>query len=236
MSVCDYSWLLGDDDRIVSGGVQHILKIIQKKYYDVIITNGCNKYKTVLKQTNINTIEYNNYNILFSDLWYTMTWMSTLIYSKEIIEHANFRKYYKTYFLQSAVIFDYLAKKEQFLAYWNFEPLVIYPEENEIVNHYTDKILFLFLKCWIDVILMLPEKYNQNSKKKCIESSPISFNSLAGLRMNGYFHFHEFKLYLAYYKYVIKIPIIFIGLLSITPKIALKIAYIIKYKLRNYYD
>lgn len=227
MSQCDYSWLLGDDDRIVAEGITEILSIINQEKFDVIVTNGCNFDKSILKCQNIQSTKYVSHNELMLDLWHTMTWMSTLIYSKDLINCGNFSKYYNTNFLQSAVIFDYLGHKQEFNVYWNSVPLVVFPEENKIVNHYTDKLIFLFIKCWVDVLQMLPSSYSKETKYKCMQYSPISFSKLIVLRAQKRFSFKQFIEYRSYFKYAMETPFSLIFLISITPTIFLKFIYFI---------
>ncbi len=221
MSKSKYSWLLGDDDRIIENSLINILEILNKNSYQLVVTNGCSEDGLRLKNINQKSLKYSEHNILLSELWYTMTWISTLIYSKEIIEESNFEKYYDTNFIQSAVIFDYLAKKTSFSVYWIGTPSVIYPDEDKIVNHYTDKMLFLFIKCWTDVVLMLPDKYNIESKKRAIRSGGFNFRTLSYFALNGKFNFSEFLKYKNYFKYMSKVPIFLFLFLSISPKIFL---------------
>lgn len=225
MSECAYSWLLGDDDKIVDQGIEAILNILQKKSFDVVVTNGCNVDCTVLKCPNIQTAEYCDHNKLLLDLWYTMSWMSTLIYSAELIKSANFLKYYNTNFLQTAIVFDYLGTKNNFSVFWNATPLVIYPDEEMITNSYSDKILFLFLQCWSNVILSLPSIYTKKIKYQCIKNSGLSIKVIYGLRMNGKFTNKDFFKYKDYFKYITNTPIIVIYLLSLQPSFFLKAIY-----------
>lgn len=217
MSTTNYAWLLGDDDRLVADAISTVLTIIEHKPYDIIISNGCDKSMTLLKKSNLPSTEYTDFDPLLTDLWHTMTWMSTLIYSKEIITNGNFRKYYDTNFLQAAVIFDYIANKKKFSAYWNELPLVIYPYEDEIINHYTDKLLYLFLKCWVDTITALPQIYSKHAKISAIQSTDISFRLLLGLKIQNRFTHHEYLLYKDYFNYFTTVPTFILGIISIIP-------------------
>lgn len=228
MSTSNYSWLLGDDDRLMPESIPTILQIIAQKKFDVIVTNGCNYDGTILKCKDLKSSEYTNHNTLISDLWHTMTWMSTLIYSQELIELGNFKKYYNTNFLQTAVIFDYLAYKSSIVVYWSEQPLVIYPEEESIVNHYNDKIVFLFLYCWINVILSLPDIYSDLTKMKCIKASQLTLKTLIHLRIKKDFNSKEFIQYKHYFKYITKAPSILIYFIAIFPSFIIKFLHKIK--------
>ncbi|MDR1460556.1 MAG: glycosyltransferase family 2 protein [Campylobacteraceae bacterium] len=220
MSSSQYTWLLGDDDTIDDGGIEKVLEIIKKNtFYDLIIVNGIINNKTTL---HLKTKIYTNHNELIEDLWPVTTWMSTLILSNGMISNANFCKYYDTNFVHSGTVFDYLATKDTINVFWEKSPIVIYPKANEIINNYTDKSLFFFGQCWVDILFLLPDRYLYQSKLKVARLSPISILTLASLRAKNYFNYQEAKKYRKYFKYTTSIPFFIIAMLSISPTIVLK--------------
>ncbi|MFZ2889146.1 glycosyltransferase family 2 protein [Sulfuricurvum sp.] len=225
MSECSYSWLLGDDDLIINDGIKKILELINVHSADLIVTNGTNYNQSLLKKPLLMSAVYQNHNTLLNDLWYTMTWMSTLIFSAELIKKAKFSTYYNTNFIQTAIVFDYLATQSTFYVYWHSFPLVQSPPNEKIINPYTDRILNIFLQKWTDVLLSLPPIYNNNTKLKCIRESGISLKSLYGLRMDQLFSIKDYFLYKDYFPFVTKAPSSLIFLLSIAPSSVLKTIY-----------
>jgi glycosyltransferase involved in cell wall biosynthesis len=215
MSSSKYTWLFGDDDTIDDGGIEKVLKILDKDIsYDLVIVNGIINNKTTL---HLETKTYTEHNELLEDLWPMTTWMSTLICSKEMISKANFCKYYDTNFVHSGTIFDYLASKDTINVFWEKNPIVIYPKASEIINRCTDRSLFFFAQCWVDILFLLPDRYLYQSKLKVARLSPISILTLASLRGKNYFNYQEAKKYRKYFKYTTRIPFPIIAMLSMSP-------------------
>ncbi len=215
MSECDYSWLLGDDDIIIDGAIEYVLNAVSAKSYDMFIVNGSNRDNTKLKCSLKSNI-YHDHNELLVDLWYTMTWMSTLIYSKKIIDNANYEKYYDSNFMQTAIVFEFLAVEKGFSVYWESRPLVTYPNEEDIVNHYNAKRLYLFIKCWIDTIELLPIVYNERAKSLVMKQG-CSTRCLLGSKLKGRFRSKEFNELRKYINKVSLLPVFFWYFLSKIP-------------------
>jgi glycosyltransferase involved in cell wall biosynthesis len=225
MPETEYTWLLGDDDLIDDGGIEKVLEIINSNiYYDLIVVNGSNYNKTELHKPHLKTNKYEQHDRLFEDLWYMMTWISALILSKELLQKADFRKYYDTNFIHAGAIFDYLASKEYISVFWEQKPISITPKADEVVNHYSDKHISYFAKSITDTIFLLPNKYPQKLKLKVLKSSPfLSFFTLAALRVKNCFHYKDVKKYKKYLQYAAPAPFSLIVILSITPITLLKL-------------
>jgi len=226
MSSSKYTWLFGDDDTIDDGGIEKVLKILDKDIsYDLVIVNGLIHNKTALLKPYLKTKIYKEHNKLLEDLWLTMTWMSTLILSNEMIKNANFCKYYDTNFVHSGTIFDCLASKDTINVFWEDDPIVIQPKADEIINPYTDRHLFYFIQCWVDILFLLPDRYLYQSKLKVARLTPITILTLASFRSKKYFNYQEAKKYKKYFKYITIVPYPIIVILSIMPLSLLKLLY-----------
>jgi glycosyltransferase involved in cell wall biosynthesis len=224
MSSSQYTWLLGDDDTIRNGGIEKVLEIINKNiFYDLIIINGLIHNKTTLLKPYLKTKIYTDHNELLEDLWPITTWMSTLVLSSDMIRKANFCKYYDTNFVHSGTVFDYLALKDTISVFWEDSPVLTQPKADEIVNYYTDKCLFYFTQCWVDILFLLPDRYSQKSKLKVAHLSPITILTLASFRGKKYFNYQEAKKYKKYFKYTTSIPFPIIAIISVSPSCILKL-------------
>lgn len=223
MSECDYSWLLGDDDIIIDGAIEDVLSAVSAKSYDMLVVNGSNRDNTKLK-CNLKSNVYHDHNTLLVDLWYTMTWISTLIYSKKIIDNANYEKYYDTNFLQTTIIFEFLAVEKDFSVYWESRPLVTYPNEEDIVNHYNAKRLYLFIKCWNDSLEALPSVYSHKSKQY-LAGKACGLKCLLRSKAEGFFGISEFYAYKKHLNKSLKIPDFVVFSIAVLPSFLFYFSY-----------
>lgn len=230
----EYIWLLGDTYKIPSRGIQYLLELISHRdcQYDAFIFNLENKL--TCKQKN-----YNIHNALLFDLGALMTCLSCLVYSRKLIQNANFSKYYDTYFMQEGIIFEDIAKRD-FLIHWTQEYSIEglnhpYLRKNNWSN--TSKALEIGCEKWTNFIFSLPSIYTMESKKKCIMdfgkvSGLFSFKNLLILRMKNILNITTFSRYQYLFTLTIDYPKFYILFLTIIPKRAIKLLYILfkKYK------
>ena len=233
----EYIWLLGDTYKIPSRGIQYLLELISHRdcQYDAFIFNLENKL--TCKQKN-----YNIHNALLFDLGALMTCLSCLVYSRKLIQNANFSKYYDTYFMQEGIIFEDIAKRD-FLIHWTQEYSIEglnhpYLRKNNWSN--TSKALEIGCEKWTNFIFSLPSIYTMESKKKCIMdfgkvSGLFSFKNLLILRMKNILNITTFFKYQSLFALTIDYPKFFILLLSIIPKSAIKLLYILFKQYKVYY-
>jgi glycosyltransferase involved in cell wall biosynthesis len=214
-----YVWLLGDDDTINEGAIEKALNAANgAKEYDLIVVNG----SSTLDKICFPEKEYEKPEELFDDLWHHMTWISRLIINKEVIDKADFAKYYDTNFIQNGFVFDYLARKKTISVLWKPQFVITPPETDKIINHYNSKLVFLFVKCMSELVLSLPERYPAGLKLKVLRKSLISFATLASMRSKNNFDYAQAKKYKQYFKYVIAAPYPLIAALSVAPVWLLK--------------
>jgi len=216
----DYVWLLGDTYEIPYEGIGYVLGQISKKgqKYDAILFNVGNEIK------NIETQDYSDQNMLLHDMFWLMTCLSTLVYSSQLIANANFERYRNTNFIQTGVIFEYIANKK-FLIHWTR-------------SHSVRRILFVnghkkqtwiedgFFKIWIErrtnLVLSLPPSYNIDIKLKCIMGNgenQIGIKSLLYFRYLGVLGYKDYKKYSHLFPLTIKCPKLIILLIALLPQV-----------------
>ena len=230
----EYIWLLGDTYTIPNGGIVYLLEFISNSEYhhDAFVFNLSNKLTCKQKS-------YNDENALLYDLGALMTCLSCLVYSKQLIQNANFSKYYDTYFMQEGIIFEDIAKRN-FLIHW------IQKYSIEALNHpslkktnWSDTSKALEIGCdkWTNFIFSLPPSYTIEAKMKCIMdfgkvSGLFSFKNLLILRMKNILNITTFSRYQYLFTLTIDYPKFYILFLTIIPKYAIKLVYLLfkKYK------
>lgn len=221
MSNNQYSWLLGDDDRIEDGIIEKIMILINNYDYDAIIVNGgcLDKMKMISRVNDIPSQVYCNPNSLLADLGWHMTWMSCLIFSRKMIDEVVHKKYYDTNFLQFAIIFDYLADKN-ISVYWLSE-VCVYGASKELPAWRKDTFK-IFVNRWYHIVSNLPQTYVGEVKKKCIldhgvKSNLLGYRSLKRLRGENVLNLRIFRENIKYLPYTIKLPTAIVFIIAIFP-------------------
>ena len=191
-----YVWLLGDTYKIPVDGLSYLIELfsLDKKSYDLIVFNCANRVKDVPNQ------DYIDPNKIFCDLAWHMTCLSVLVYSQRLIKNSNFRRYQNTNFIQTGIIFEYLACND-FFVHWNMSLSVdgiTLPgiKKTSWVN-YTFEI---WTERWANFIFSLPPIYTVTNKIKVIKShgvksSLFSFNALLMLRARGILNLTAYSKY-----------------------------------------
>ncbi|MFH0710695.1 MAG: glycosyltransferase family 2 protein [Pseudomonadota bacterium] len=223
----EYVWLLGDTYQIPSNGIQYLLTVISKEdqNYDAFIFNLANRITDIIQQ------DYQDHNALLHDIGALMTCLSCLVYHKSLINNGSFRRYYDTYFIQTGVILEDIAYRPfciQWVQTLSVQSL-IHPSLQKINWSLTSKAFEIGCEKWTNFIFSLPPTYSIENKMKCIMdfgevSTLFTIKSLILLRLHEILTYTTFKKYRYLFKLTIDIPIVFIFILSITPKLFLQIA------------
>lgn len=222
----EYVWLLGDTYHIPPNGINYVLETISnnKINYDAIVVNLANQV------TNIAQRDYQNQNALLYDIGALMTCLSCLIYHKPLIKEGNFQRYYNTFFIQTGVILEYISDRT-FTIHWAQSLSVknlAHPLLQKSNWSLTPKVFEIGCEKWANFIFSLPPIYSIEAKMKCIldfgqVSRLFTLKNLLLLRFLKILNFSIYKKYHHLFKLTIDKPLLFIFLLSITPKILFQI-------------
>ena len=188
LSSARYSWLLGDDDLINSDQLGPIVDRICTSDYDLILLNGGSADPRGGRVVGYPSRKYSNAEEFMSDLGWHATWISGLIFSRELINKMLFRKYIGTYFSHFGSLFDVLAKKDLVNIFW-YENSAFYPSSLATFS-WASRVLEIFSENWTKVVLSLPSRYPLLIKHKCIEdhgskTGLFSFSGMINLRAQG---------------------------------------------------
>lgn len=220
----EYVWLLGDTYKLPESGVEYLLNLLEgTKNYDAIVFNLANKISIATK-------DYDDHNELLADLAALMSCLSCLVYSKQLINKASFTRYYKSYFIQTGIIFEYIAKKE-FLIHWVSEGSVEGLEHPVLKKKNwsnTTKAFDIGCEAWANFVMSLPTSYAIENKMKCIMdfgkvSALFTLNNLFMLRIYNLLNYKVFIRYKKLFNMTIDFPISLIFVIALTPRYLLKI-------------
>ena len=235
--VSDYIWLLSDTYQVPRNGIDYLLKTINntEKDYDIIVFNLAEKIK-------ISTKNYQTQNDLLTDLGTIMTCAAINVYNKKLISSANFSRYHNSNFIQTGIIFESISDKD-FLIHWvQSESVDGFKNSNLQKTNwsYTPYVFEIGCEKWINFVMSLPPSYKLENKMKCIMahgkvSGLFSFKNLLILRMKNILNITTFFKYQSLFALTIDYPKFFILLLSIIPKSAIKLLYILFKQYKVYY-
>lgn len=227
----EYRWLLGDDDSIKKGSIKRILSIIDNSRYDGIIVNACRlKDKRFpekgCKKKRVNHITskiYTDKDRLLEELGWHTTFMSTIVYHRDVLKNFRKERYKNTIFPHFVLFYDYLGRKEGIKVFWDEKPSVFTLNIGSLSGaNWFRNIIKIFTKQWYEAVFSLPDTYSEESKQKCVKNhdrftgvfSPLK---LLYIRSFGYLNIETVKNYEKYIRQAVVTPKPVVYLTSIFP-------------------
>lgn len=218
LSNAKYTWLLGDSYSIPDGAIEYLYGIIDSGY-DAFVFN-------LTEKLNIETRDYSDADSTLFDLGGLMSCVSCMVFSKRMIESADFFRYSGTCFVPLGVIIEHLTLEESKL-HWSKEFSVqnisLKSEKKKLNWSLTEKAIKIGADNWVNFIMSLPGSCTLETKLKVSAdfgdiSNLFSLKSLLLLRLRGVLDVNSFKKYIASLKLGIKHPIYLVFLISILPR------------------
>jgi glycosyltransferase involved in cell wall biosynthesis len=225
-----YAWLISDKVRVYEGTFDVLLGTIDSGNYDLLILNTGDRGGAPVRVLDIKGLSvYDNANKLLKDLGWHMDILGSSVWSSNLINNGDFKKYETTNFIHFAVVFDYFAKKE-FKAFWLSKPSFY---TAYVLSGWQKNALEMFMKNWSDVVRSLPDVYSKENKGKCIKdhgvmSGLFSLKGFVVLRSYGYYDLARFKKYSDYFDSVTNVPKFVLFLVAIAPPVPMFIVKLIK--------
>lgn len=214
----DYVWLLGDTYVIPIDVFKAVYSAIKEDDYDLIVVN------VEARVTDIAEKVYTDINELLSEIGWHMTCLSTLVYSRKLLENANYARYHNTYFLQTGIIFEYLSGVSSIKVKWlQSQSVRNLTVPGQIKKDCGDMVFEVWTKYWLNFILSLPPSYSIDSKLKCVmdhgvKSHLLRSSSLKRIRLSGVLNPDSYKKYSKYFSLTIRSSKWFVKFLAYLPK------------------
>jgi abequosyltransferase len=191
-----YSWLLGDTYLVEKSNLIEVVDLLKTQKYDAVFLGSEGRF------ADISSKEYFNSTDLLREIGWHIQIMSCLIFKKQLIEQANFQRYYDSFFIQNGIIFEYLENNKNAICYWYANPIISnIPKESGWIK---TQSLYVFGQKWSEYVLSLPPSIPLEVKLSCIKNHGIkskifSLKSLVNFRAQGNItvkQFHKYNLYL----------------------------------------
>jgi len=214
-----YCFMLGDDDLIIRGKFNKILKILSKEDFDLILLTEISqksKRKTIKLSADITL---NDCRDFFDEYWDKMPFGSIII-NLELAKNVDAYRFIGTSHAYTGLIWEYLAKKNLEKGSINVlvvsDPIVLRGESLKTYRHKLSELIFLEIPKWFK---KLPPVYNSKKAKIKYMRRQETFRNLAIHRIEGQLNNLNYKYLSCNFSLFGKVKIIVI---SIFPKIFLE--------------
>jgi glycosyltransferase involved in cell wall biosynthesis len=213
----DYVWYLGDAMRILPGGLNRVLSIIESQAPDFLAVAAVDR-----KEIGLPTGMYSDPQLVMESLAWHLTMTGSTIYSHRFLEnvHANYSHFIGTNFIQLGVLLQSLPASSRGLFWINERWISGHPAKGE---SYWEKTPFkVFMKDWADFILGLPECYPLDVKQRTVrshsrETGLLEWKSLKRFHVYGLLGLDDYLAYRPYWKAVTGVSGLRVAALTLIP-------------------
>lgn len=220
-----YVWLLGDTYRISPEAIGYVIDLLstRSESFDAIVVNLSNRIET------IGTQDFRDGNALLRSLGALMTCLSCLIYSRDLIDRANFARFHDTNFLQTGAIFESIARRD-FVVHWA-QSISVHALDIESIRKnwwsMTPHVFNVAGERWVNFVFSLPTTYSVESKLECIMSYTrisgiFSFKRLLWLRSENIIRLDTYRKYRYIFPFVVEYPMIVLIFVALLPRSPLR--------------
>lgn len=233
----DYVWFCGDDDLIDTAKIPLVLDHM-KNHPDMIVVNGGDAENRVwhVRSTIPDTL-YTDKNLILRDLGDHMTWISCLIFSKEMLSELHMTDQ-STAFPHAVAMFGYIAENPIHLQY--ISTPIVYTNNQDSPEGYTDKSLLYFCKQWSEMADRWAPYYSKEaidgfkySGRDTMPGRAWGLKSFMIFREQGYFDYGEYKKYRTTLSCLTSSNQHLIALISLMPVSAIKALHYIYHNLKK---
>jgi glycosyltransferase involved in cell wall biosynthesis len=212
----EYVWLLGDTYRIPEATFKAVLRATEEDDYDLIVVNASGRVKEIENQV------FEEPNELLANLGWHMTCLSTLVYSRRLLKEANFVRYRDTNFLQTGIIFEYLADRPLRVKWIPGHSVLGLKVPGVKKTSWEDQTFEIWTKRWANFVFSLPASYSLDSKLKCamdhgLKSGVFTLSALKRLRKKNILDGDVCRRFAAYFPLTIHYPAVLIRLIAVLP-------------------
>ncbi|HWQ27114.1 MAG TPA: glycosyltransferase [Chlorobaculum sp.] len=213
----DYVWLVGDTYKIAEPVFNAVMAALEEDDYDAVLVNVEDRVVDVPEQV------YTDRNRLLADLGWHMTCIGSMVYSKRLLQHADYQRYRDTNFLQTGILLEYIADRPFRIKWIPKHSVMGLKVPGVQKSSWQEQTFEIWTKRWANFIFSLPASYDLDAKLKCImdhgvKSRLFTLSALKRLRRKNILNKEAYSRYSRYFRFTVPIPSIVLRLLSILPK------------------
>ena len=198
MANTKYRWLLGDDDIILGGALDFLMKLVQNDYSFIIVNGYADKNASLVRIIKTPQKVYHDKNDILHDLGDYMSWITSTIYSAESLKTIDISRHKDgdNAFPHLIEIFAFLACTGDISLCW-IDELFIRPNNDSCT--YTDKIFKIFIDDWYYLYNNF-QSYSKSSRDSFLlglkkHNSAINWKTLINLRRQNLYNYQIYKHY-----------------------------------------
>lgn len=219
-----YCFMLGDDDLLIEGGIEKVLKMLSTMDFDLILLTEMGK-ESKRKNIELETdIILNDCKKLFDGYW-DKTPFGSIIINVELAKRVDPSKFIGTSHAYSGLIWEYLAKEKLEEGSINTlimsDPIVYRGESQKTYQHKISEVHFLEIPRWFQEINPI---YNAEKTMKYHMQKQERFFNLISHRMEGELNITNLRHLTYYFSRFGKVKCVMV---SIFPKVCFKAAAIV---------
>jgi len=221
MSQTDYAWLFSDDDRFFDTAIERMLDLLERHRPDMAVVNAVTNPDTMKPRIDSRSdLVYDDMALLLENICFHMTWLSTLIWSRKLIEQAPFGKYDGSALDFIHALFSALASGKRRVV-WCSEPCIYIAKGASI--SWKGRVLEIYAKNAFNIIFGLPDSYSQDSKKKCLKvmgtrTDAFSLHGFFLLKKSGSYTMESYRAYRQYLPFVTNLPLSLCYIIALLPQ------------------
>ena len=155
-----YRWLLGDDDEVIEENLEKVISSLKEYQPDICVVNGGTLNTKEKRVINIKTNVYVDKNRVVEDIGEQMSWISSLIFAKTVIQLLKMKKINNNAFPHLIESFKYIDCKCNI--FW-LDDICVKPQTMQQIRN-DNKILEYFIKDWLN-IFSFENSYSKYSKE-----------------------------------------------------------------------
>lgn len=221
MSQTNYAWLFSDDDRFFDGAIERVLGLLQQHGPDMMVVNAVTNVDTMRPRiASHGDVIYDDMSRVLESLCFHMTWLSTLVWSRELIAQSPFGKYDGSALDFIHALFCALAAQRRRVV-WCSEPCIHIAKGASI--SWQGRVLEIYAKNAVEIVMALPEAYPDASKRKCLKimgtkTDAFSLHGFFLLKKGGAYTLESYRDYKETLPLVTNLPLFLCYLLALLPR------------------
>lgn len=159
-----YRWLLSDTCYV--DNLDEVIRDLERNDFDAYVLNGApDRAKYLPKEKK----QYNDSIDVLKEIGWHLTWISCMIYNKNMVEKMNFDHYKKSSFNQTALIFEPTSYRSSLICFNPNVEVKALPIRKESAWHY--HVFDIFYRDWYLFVMSLPVYYPYEAKMACIKAN-----------------------------------------------------------------
>ena len=158
-----YCWVIRDINRLNGSYLCSVINTLSNQTPDLYVI-ACNK-----RSFGIPSRVYNDANAFLHDLGWCLIYSGAVIFSRKIIDIADFEKCRNPYFFSFNIVFETLSRLDRISVFWSGLDLLSESSLSRDNSRNPRGVFHIYGVLWTKTVLALPDSsYSKKAKLRCI--------------------------------------------------------------------